>query len=277
MQASAPWLALALVLPALLAGCAAGSGPPVGSDDDGLSATDSAIEGVVVSPAIVPLAGVALRLEPAGLDAVSDAEGRFAFLGLRDGTYTLLASRVGYVATTLSLETGGPLLKLILEPDRQVGSYVESYAFDGFLQWSFNVGGARSANSVSPNYTIGVRPPDWIQSELVWESTQSLGNTLDLTAIANDGGVTVPDFARSVGPSPLLMTIDSSVILEYKLGPGVLLDFSIFAGEEPNPAGRGAGLALSQSYRLVTHMFYGYTPPEGWRFTADGEPPGPPA
>ena len=31
---------------------------------------------------------------------------------------------------------------------------------------------------------------------------------------------------------------------------------------------------MSQSYRLITHMFYGVLPPEGWRFTADGEPPG---
>jgi hypothetical protein len=268
----------ALLATAALAGCFGGGSPQGSGDGDaGPPADDGSVAGVVVSPAIVPLSGVSLRLEPAGLDATTDAEGRFSFDGLRGGSYTLVATLEGYLPATTVAEPGPAVVQVVLEPDRQVGSYVESYTFDGFLQWSFNVGGARSANSVSPNYTIGVRPPDWIQSELVWESTQALGNTLDLTAIANDGGVTVPDFARSIGPSPLLMTINSSVILEYRLGPGVLLDFSIFAGEEPNPAGRGAGLALSQSYRLVTHMFYGYLPPEGWRFTADGEPPAPPA
>lgn len=268
-----PWLAFALAC--LMAGCLGSDPASPAETPDGPAAAASSIAGVVVSPAIVPLPGVALRLEPAGLDATTDGEGRFLFEGLRSGSYTLLASLEGFVPTTTVAEPGPVVVQVVLEPDPQVGSYVESYTFDGFLEWSFNVGGARSSNSVSPNYTIGVRPPDWIQSELVWESTQALGNTLDLTAIANDGGVTVPDFARSVGPSPLLMTVNSSVILEYKLGPGVLLDFSVFAGEEPNPAGRGAGLALSQSYRLVTHMFYGFLPPEGWRFTADGEPPGP--
>lgn len=242
---------------------------------EGGPSAESSISGVVVSLAIAPLANVSVGLSPAGLEATTDADGRFAFDGLRAGPYTIVASLEGFLPSTVVAEAGGPVVKVVLEPDRQVGAYVESYVFDGFLEWSFNVAGARSSNSVSPNYTIGVRPPDLIQSEMVWESTQALGNTLDLTAIADDGGVTVPDFARSVGPSPLLMVINSSVILEYKLGPGVLLDFTVFAGEDPNPAGRGVGLALSQSYRLVTHMFYGYLPPEGWRFTADGEPPGP--
>lgn len=266
-----------LVLLALfLAGCSdaqPGEGPEATLGPE--ASASGSISGVVVSPAIAPLANVSISLAPAGLEATSDAEGRFAFDGLRPGPYTLVASLDGFLPTTVVVEPGGPVVKVVLEPDRQVGSYVESYVFDGFLEWSFNVGGARSSNSVSPNYTIGARPPDLIQAEMVWESTQALGNTLDLTAIANDGGVTVPDFARSVGPSPLLMVIDASLILEYKLGPGVLLDFTVFAGEDPNPAGRGAGLALSQSYRLVTHMFYGFLPPDGWRFTADGEPPGP--
>lgn len=266
-----------LAVAVALSGCAAGgpSAPPGDGGDGGAASSGSSIAGVVVSPAIVPMAGVALRLEPAGLDATSDDEGRFSFDGLRDGSYTLRASRDGYVTTTLPVEAGGPLLKVVLEPDAQAGSYVEAYVFDGFIDQSFNVAGARSSGGSSPNFTIGLRAPDHIQMELVWESTQSLGERLDLTAIANDGNVTVPVAARAEGTSPLLLVLNSTTIAEHRLGPDVFLDMAIFSGQEPVADGRGAGVVLSQSYRLVTHMFYGFLPPEGWRFTADGEPPGP--
>jgi hypothetical protein len=273
-------IAPALVITAcvLLAGC---SGDPPAPTGDALEQSGSglAIAGVVVTSAIVPLEGVALRLEPAGLDAMSDASGNFRFEGLREGSYTLQASHPGYVTTTMALEVGGaepPLAKVVLEPDPTVGAYVDSYSFDGFLQESFNVAGARGNSGGGPNFTIGVRAPDLIQMELVWQSTQSLGTRLDVTAIANDGGAVVPDIGHANGESPLLLILNSTAIQEGKLGPKVLLDIAIFAGQEPVAADRGVGIAASQSYRLITHMFYGYLPPDGWRFSSDGDPPPPP-
>jgi hypothetical protein len=266
-------LLLALLAVALLAGCSGSdAGTPGPAPEE---AAPGSVLGVVVTPAIVPLPGVAVRLEPAGLAAVSDDEGRFAFTGLRDGSYTLQAAHPGYLPATLAVETGASVVKVVLEPDRLVGSYVEAYVFDGFIDQSFNVAGARSSGGLSPNYTIGVRAPDLIQMEMVWESTQAFGERLDLTAIANDGNVTLPVAGRAEGTSPLLLAINASAIAEYRLGPDVFLDMAVFSGQEPLAADRGFGLVVSQSYRLVTHMFYGYLPPEGWRFTADGEPPGP--
>jgi hypothetical protein len=83
----------------------------------------------------------------------------------------------------------------------------------------------------------------------------------------------MPDIAHVNGPSPLLLVLNSTVIAEGKLGPKVSLDMAIFAGQEEVAAGRGYGVAVNQQYRLITHMFYGYLPPEGWRFSNDGEPP----
>lgn len=271
---SRPALAALPLLLALLAGCAGDRSP---AEDTAVPADPAlAIEGIVVSSAIVPLANVSLRLEPAGLDAVSDLEGRFRFEDLREGTYTLQATRGGYVPSTMALQPGGGLVKVVLDTDTQVASYVDAYSFDGFIERSVNLGGARTSSSSSPNYTIGLRAPDLIQFELVWQSTQALGGRLDLTAIANDGNVTLPVAGRAEGPSPLLLRLNRTVIEEFRFGPGVLLDMALFAGQEPVAADRGAGLVVSQSYRLITHMFYGYLPPEDWRFSSDGEPPGPP-
>jgi hypothetical protein len=266
---------LALLAGALLAGCADGKGASQGVGPSGGEDLTTSVLGVVVTPAIVPMPGVEVRLEPAGLATVSDDDGRFAFSGLRQGAYTLEASHPGHLPTTMAVETGSAIIKVVLEPDRLVGSYVEAYVFDGFIDQSFNVAGARSSGGSSPNYTIGVRAPTFIQMEMVWESTQALGERLDLTAIANDGGVALPVAGRAEGTSPLLLAINASAIEEFGLGPDVYLDMAVFSGQEPVAADRGLGLVVSQSYRLVTHMFYGFQPPEGWRFTADGEPPAP--
>jgi hypothetical protein len=266
-------LLLSLVLLAA-AGCsgkqAAAPGPA--------AASSASVHGIVVSAAIVPLDGVALRLEPGGRLLTTGPDGAFAFDGLEAGAYTIEAGKPGYRNVTIPVQAAaeGPVVKLVLDPDSRLGAYYDAYTFDGFVDSSFNVIVARGNNArSSPNYTIGERAPDLIQMELVWESTQSLGDNLNLTAIANDGGAAVPDFAWADGPSPLLLAIDSTVIQENKLGPKVFLDLAVFAGQEPVAADKGAGLTLNQPYRLITHMFYGYLPPDGWRFTSDGDPPSP--
>lgn len=267
-----PGLAMALLL-------ASGCSDPTKSVLDEVTPGTGGLSGVVVTAAIAPLSGVTVLLEPGGHATVTGEDGLFAFADIATGAYTLSAVRDGYLRTSLGVEVGegtpAGSVKVVLEADTATARFVESYVFDGFVDWSFNVAGARSTNSASPNYTIGLRAPDFIQSELVWESTQAFGRSLDLTAIANDGNVTVPSIGESVGPSPLLLTLNSSVIQGAKLGPKVLLDFTVFAGEEPVAADTGGGLAVNQGYRLVTHMFYGFLPPEGWRFSSDGEAPSP--
>lgn len=265
-----------LVVVVLLAsGC---SDPTLPAMDSGVPGT-GALTGVVVTAAIAPLAQVRVTLEPGGHENLTGADGLFAFADLAPGAYTLSAALPGYRSLSLGVQvaeggTGAPV-KVVLETDTTTARFVESYVFDGFVDWSFNVAGARGSTSASPNYTIGLRPPDFVQAELVWDSTQAFGRNLDLTAIANDGNVTVPSIGRSVGPSPLLLTLNASVIRDAALGPKVLLDFTVFAGEEPLAADTGVGLALNQGYRLITHMFYGFLPPEGWRFSSDGDAPSP--
>lgn len=264
---------LALALLVVLSGC---SQPADEEPAPGIGG--AVVSGVVVSEAIVPLANASLLLEPGSRTATTDSSGAFAFADVPAGAYTLQATLEGFQAAQVSLQVqdgSAPPVKLVLQADARTACFVESYAFDGFLEWSFNLGGLRGSNSLSPNYTIGQRAPDFIQSEMVWQSTQALGTSLSLSAIANDGGVSVPVIAEASGPSPLLLALRTEDIQAAKLGPDILLDYTAFAGEEPVAADMGAGVALSQPYRLVTHMFYGYTPPDGWRFTADGEPPAP--
>lgn len=266
---------LLLLASAALAGCAADDGPAKGP---AAAAEGAAIHGVVVSPAVVPLAGVAIRLAPAQLEATTGADGSFLFDNLAEGAYTLEAGKAGYRNSTVAIQAaaGSPIVQVVLEPDPRVGAYADAYVFDGFVANSFNVAGARSGGG-GPNYTIGERRPDLIQVEMVWEATQSFGRWLDITALPDDGqsGV-VEDIGHVKGPSPLLLKLNATAMEAGKLGPKVGLDLALFAGEEPVAAEHGGSVVLNQPYRIVTHMFYGYLPPEGWRFTSDGDPPAPP-
>jgi hypothetical protein len=271
-------LAAAAIVVLLLAGCQAkpAAGPSVSSDPG-----KGAVQGVAVSAAIVPLAGVGVRLEPAGRNATTDTQGRFAFDNVAPGAYTLLASKAGYLGaqTTVQVEAGpaGPLVRLQLEADTSSGQYVEAYAFEGIVDDSFNVVGARgNSGSTTAHYNISARAPDFIQSELVWDSTQQFGSDLDLTAVANDGNTTIPDFAEVEGASPLLMKVNTTLIQQYHLGPRIPMELWVFSGQAQEPVpGRGVGVAVSQRFTIYTHMFYGYLPPDTWRFTTDGDPPPP--
>jgi hypothetical protein len=42
----------------------------------------------------------------------------------------------------------------------------------------------------------------------------------------------------------------------------------------PSPLGCpwGVGATYEQRFELFTHVFYGFEPPVGWRFSADGVP-----
>ena len=59
---------------------------------------------------------------------------------------------------------------------------------------------------------------------------------------------------------------------EVGLGVEVGLVVEFYSGD---PGGLPTGLTANQPIRLVLHNFYGYLPPEAWRFVNDGAPPPP--
>lgn len=267
--------AVAVLLLLLASGCSGKGGAP---GPTAAAPGHGAIEGVVVSPAIAPLAGVAVRLEPGGSNVTTDKDGRFAFPDLAPGAYAVQAARKGFrpQQTTVEVAAGpaGPAVRLVLDPDTSSSAFYEEYSLDGFVDESFNLAGARgNSGNADLRIPVGLRAPDFVQTEVVWASTQQLGSDLDLTAIADDHNTTVPDFAQAEGPSPLLMQINSTVIQQYKFGPKVDLLFTVFSGQANEPVpGRGAGVVVQQRFRMITHLFYGFQPADGWRFSADGEP-----
>lgn len=272
-------LGLALALAVILAGC--GAKAPGGPGGGAGGAEVGAIEGVVVSEAIVPLAGVHLGLQPGARNATTDAQGRFAFADLAPGAYTVTAHVGGYADAQAAVQVAAgdapPVQRIVLVRDALAGNYFEAYSYDGLVDESFEAGPlSGNAGDTTANYTIGTRAPDLVQSELVWSSTQSLGSNLQLMAIADDGGNVVPVMNSTEGPSPLLLKLDAGLVQQYKLGPRVQLELSVFSGQSQGAGpDKGVGVVASQRFTIFTHMFYGYLPPPEWRFSADGDPPPP--
>ncbi|MEK6976206.1 MAG: carboxypeptidase-like regulatory domain-containing protein [Candidatus Thermoplasmatota archaeon] len=134
--------------------------------------------------------------------------------------------------------------------------------------------------------------PMHIQHEVIWDATQSTGDMLSLamrTATAeeyNAGGYGADIGGDVIGTSPLLGVINATMIKQAGIGVnGTGLAPAVFTGGMegtqvciPDFGCLFAnGAAINQKFDLYTHVFYGYAPPEGWRFSDSSVVPQPPS
>lgn len=299
-------IAIACLLAAALAGCAGGSqdgtsdsGPTF--DDLGLQATSSTglIRGVVVDDAIRPVPGARVALSgPSMAEGTSTGAGTFGFDSLLPGTYFLTVSKPGYFQAQQSVEVVAgvaepPIAKVLMQVDAANLPYVEAYVFEGFIECSGSfvaVGFAAcsfvnlvsdtagAGNVTQDNFGVfyGLsKTPTWLQSEMVWDSTQALGSEMALMYSWDCGDTLLCDHEVS-GTSPLLLTADETAIAEINggdYGEDVFVRAFNEGLQETQVDGvsGGLGLTLQQRFTIYTHAFYGFQPPEGWRISS-GEP-----
>ena len=296
----------ALLAGALLAGCTSsgnGSDPASDSgptfDDLDLEATSSTgvIRGVVVDDAIRPVEGAKVALQgDSPREAVSTDIGTFGFEGLQPGTYFLTVSKPGYFASQGSAEVvagvaepGIVKVQLLLDADNR--PYVETYVFSGFNECSTpnlaacglanDLGGFAGQQNVTQDntqvrYPLG-KVPTWIQTEMVWQSTQALGGEMSLMYSYGDCGGLYCDH-QVTGPSPLLLVATPEDIAEIGLGEAEPeLYIRTFTGPVAEDPVGVVGVTVEQGFEYYTHVFYGYQPPEGWRFSSGDPVPQPEA
>jgi hypothetical protein len=126
----------------------------------------------------------------------------------------------------------------------------------------------------------------FLQSELQWDASSGLGESLRAVPGSRDAqSGDLQDFEGVEGPSPLIVPMTGEVANALSIGNGrdyAVRVFSSYAAGTappclPSPAGCqwGVGMAFQQRFGMVTHVFYGFTPPEGWQFGRDGLPPTP--
>lgn len=125
-----------------------------------------------------------------------------------------------------------------------------------------------------------------IQSEMVWTSSQAASPALYFEMETLNGGCEGGGFLNNTrGESPIYATVNASVIQEHKIGVICPIYYSVFSGDAVEAAAGsnpsclpgapciGVGATVEQTFDMYMHSFYGFTPPAGWRFSKDGDPP----
>ncbi len=229
-----------------LAGCSGDGGGDAGTQDAdfeelGLQADDSTgiLRGVVVDEAIRPIAGAlvtALRPGGGNVSMTTQDDGLFGYDGLEPGTYFVTVAKAGYVAQQASGEVVAgeaepKALKVLLLADPTTRPYVQLYHLDAYMTCSVRpmflgaqCGFGQSNDVVNSDESLPARP-EWIQSEMTWESTQAVGDELSLAIRCDDGDDPAgkcPDgvltIVRAEGVSPLTATINRTVADAWALG-----------------------------------------------------------
>lgn len=242
----------------VLAGCSGGAGGKAPAADDGafdglgpLTATKDTgvLRGVVIDEAIRPLRGVAVNVTGAAgmvTNATTNEDGAFGIDGLAPGEYFLAAVKAGYTkVTTSAIVVAGvsdpDAVKILLTADPASRPYPQQFVMDGYLSCSARVvltaypaGECLESDTSQVVYGLD-RIPDYIQSEMSWDSTQALGDSMSLVSECftaeeenDDGAAWGPSpcpkgnlvVNRSEGSSPLVIGVNRTLAAQFRLGDG---------------------------------------------------------
>lgn len=230
-----------------LAGCAGDGGeekPAVDFSGLGLEATEETgiLRGVVVDVAVRPLSGVRITATGPGgaaAEATTNEGGLFGLDGLAPCDWFITANKSGYVETQQSAAVVAgvvepPTVKILLRADPSTLPFFELFKLEGFIQCSVRPGflslqcGVTEEDVVHAEYDLA-RAPAYIQSEMIWESTQAAGDELSLSIRClpgdSDPAERCPEgqrtIARAEGKSPQVARINATHALNWTLGgPG---------------------------------------------------------
>jgi hypothetical protein len=306
-----------LLCAALLAGCAS-KGPAAPVPSLQASATTGVIRVVVVDTSIRPLSNATVTVTHGGAAVqtkATGADGFAGFQGLAPGTYFLEVHKAHFADAQQSVDVVAgvadpPVAKVQLAIPVGGLAFFQEFKLDGFMEcaggggnWCFianyypclaeqTAGQPCTGNLTNDNsfFTIDKpltdlqRVPDWLQAELVWESTQAalpyMTIRLDIDCACN---TTIDNATTATGTSPVLAVYNPDYMVAWHLGIKDSLALEAFPGSPPEACAVklpqvslcSLGIAAEQRITYIVHTFYGYKPPEGWRFTKDGEAPPP--
>ena len=291
----------------VLAGCAGPGGPEATPDDSlGLvaTATTGVLRGVVVDDAVRPLANATILARgPVGENrtASTGSDGLFGFEGLTPGTWFVTGHKLAHEDSQSSVEVVAgvddpPVVKLLLTFVPGEAPFVTELKVEAFVQCIIPGANLCAIINLYPCALVGYcqpivddtsfvvlsdeliglqRTPDWFQTEVVWESTQSVSEGLSVR-FSPQGGALSAQTDRVAGPSPLVMRVNQTRAEEWGPGTEFGMVYEIFGHLDETAALGSVGIVLSQRVDFFFHIFYGYTPPEGWQFSVDATVPQPP-
>lgn len=297
MQGMTP-LALLALASLVLAGCS----DPKGEEPDGPAAFDDApdlgsgkgyLRGLVLTPALQPVKGATVEHVATGASLTTDEDGAFVFPDLEPGTHFIQASKPGWTSVQHSADVVAgveepPIVKVLLERIPGTEPRAVTMQQEGFLACSIGT----PVSYESCDATGADRPevwfdiegtPDWIQTEITWESTQPSGDWLYVIQglcscdgdIPDVGGARFNETAEAL--SPHIARADPDFLEDSDVGSDeakqLLVSVSA-SGPEPDTT-NGSGIAVSQPFIVYATFFYNLDPVPEWSFVANGPYPVP--
>lgn len=299
---------VATLLVVSLAGCSekgsSGNEDPTFEDfeDEPVAKDEGVIRGVVLDESIQPIVDATVKVGNTELEAQTNENGAFQFSKLQPGEYFLSVQKVGYKPIQTSVNVVGGVaapdvvkIQLPRAPGTEpVGVYSK---FDGYIGCA-----AQAANRVINNICgiEGIDPdehqvfefgrtdtPTIVQTELIWEFTQTFGERLGTIQYLVEENGDLGDRQGNIwGTSPLICRVDAENDCDNGDGTGgggSGLDETGFTGRittrvyancfqtcVPGTA-LGVGVVLQQRYTLMGAIFYNVTPGEDWLYHVDGE------
>ncbi len=298
MRGTLPTLLLALSL--ALAGCGTPPAPPADDpfDDDPakVSSGKGVIRGLVIDSNVVPVEGASVVA--GDLSTVSDGDGLFRFVDVEPGVHFLQVSKDGWtsvqVQATVVADVAKPeILRVIIDLIPGAEARAETYQDVGFIACGWGVPityyycGDMLGQEDDYRLQYGIRgAPDFIQVEILWESTQTLSDNLYMI-----NAVCPPaDYDRCPGSTPFPSeapyrwgegTYQSPAIMRSPAGHmQAARDYHQLPSMENWTVGvdvsadgplLATGVAIDQEFRGYVTLFWNIEPREGWTFVENGE------
>lgn len=294
------WNVLAVLAVLLLAGCSSKGDGKGGEDLEDLfevaevGTGKGLIRGIVLDASLTPVPGATVKLVGQE-DRTTDGNGIFVFSDLDPGTYFLQASKPGWTEVQQSVDVQAdvaepPIVKVSIERIPGAEPRAETLVLDGYISCSAGTPVSfHDCNTVEEQRSRVYFPiqgrPQWVQTELIWDSTQAAGDWLYVVqgvCACADGEV--PD----VGPgrfdetpeatSPYIARATPDFLADQDAG-GENLELVVDAsasGPEPETT-NGSGIALNQRFQVYATFFYNLEPAADWMFVEDGPYPVPPS
>lgn len=295
--------AAAILLVALLAGCAGGAAGPADAGGQAVAPGLALVRGVVVDQAIRPVPGVDVALAGGGVEqsAKTDAAGEFSF-EVPPGAYQLRTSHFAYGPVTVAVlaeEGAQPPIKVLVERLFEQQAYRELQKFDGFIQCGYD---ATVISSLCANdYTRFVTDPQCPQCEhllgdnrgtdfevgagwqtlvfeMTWEPPLQATSERMRLIVSHTPRVASHWYCSTSGPDPILLRMEVGVTCEDQqddpdqVPPEGLPNMHLFAAVDA-PPGQFAAVTFSQRFTVFMNFFYYGKPPEDWSFIRGDEPP----
>ena len=298
-------IAMALVL-TFLAGCSDDPAPEAQDEsfedfgqDLEATATTGILRGVVVDAAVLPVPGVLVTIQGLGITSETDDNGLFGFDGLEAGAYFLELSKLGYTsvqanADVVAGEDQPPIVKVRMLRDLSYQPFASTIYHKGYYQCGLafvvvcgapnNLADQQVTDDTSTHTFYFETRPTFVQTEMVWDTTQTVSPDLRLEVETLDAGCEGGSLINNtLGPSPLRIIADEAVLNERAVGgPDCGLYHSVFAGDMLEQAHCsvwvvplvkcGVGFSIEQSFEWFITEFHGFLPDEDWWYIVDGAP-----